>query len=198
MIPRKPNSYYRTREHLVEAEVARLIEAAHSNRDGRRDACMILTAYRHGLRASEICDLRWPQVDFESATMHVNRLKHGRAATHPILPDELAALRRLPQVSPYVFVSERGTPFTPAGFGWLIKRAGRKAALSFSVHAHMLRHACGFKLANDGHDTRAIQSYIGHRNIEHTVRYCELAPNRFKNFWRGVAVIVPSPANNGL
>src|SRR6516225_8647581 len=70
------------------------------------------------------------------------------------------------------------------GFHRLIQRLGEAAKMPFPIHPHMLRHACGFKLANDGHDTRALQHYLGHKNIQHTVRYTELAPNRFKDFWR--------------
>ena len=66
----------------------------------------------------------------------------------------------------------------------LMARAGEQAKLPFPVHPHMLRHACGYQLANEGHDTRALQHYLGHKNIQHTVRYTELAPDRFKNFWR--------------
>jgi type 1 fimbriae regulatory protein FimB/type 1 fimbriae regulatory protein FimE len=147
---------------------------------------MVLVAYRHGLRASEVCDLQWEQVEFNSATLHVRRVKNGKPSTHPIRGDELRALRRLErdaQKSRFIFVSERGAPFTIDGFNWTIKRAGKKAGLPFQVHAHMLRHACGYKLASDGHDTRSIQDYLGHRNIQHTVRYTELSPERFRNFW---------------
>ena len=148
---------------------------------------MILVAYRHGLRAVEVCGLEWAAIDFPTATLHVNRVKNGKASTHPIRGDELRALRKLQReapASPFVFVSERGGPFTTDSFNWLVKRAGRKAGLPFQCHAHMLRHACGYKLANDGHDTRSLQSYLGHANIQHTVRYTELAPTAFKNFWR--------------
>jgi integrase len=184
---RRPNSQLRTREHLTEMEVGMLIEAARKNRCGHRDATMILVAYRHGLRASEICDLRWEQFDFASATLHVRRAKRGKPSTHPLGGQELRALRRLErnaQTSPFVFVSERGAPFTTDGFNWMVKRAGRKAGLQLQAHAHMLRHACGYRLAGDGHDTRSIQDYLGHRNIQHTVRYTELSPERFKSFWR--------------
>jgi integrase len=149
---------------------------------------MILTAYRHGLRASELCDLRWDQIDFTSANLAVRRLKSGVASTHPIVGDELRALRRLQREqepkSPFMFTSERGAPFTRSGFAKLIERAGEAAKLPFPVHAHMLRHATGFALANAGHDTRALQSYLGHKSIQHTVRYTELSPTRFKDFWR--------------
>ena len=184
---RLANSEYRIREHLTPSEVEQLIEAAKTNRYGHRDATMLLVAFRHGLRASELCSLEWSQVDFAGATLHVRRVKNGKAATHPIRGDEIRALRKLQREapkSPFVFVSERGTPFSPDGFNWLVKRAGQKARLPFQAHAHMLRHSAGYKLAGDGHDTRAIQDYLGHRNISNTVRYTELAPGRFRDFWK--------------
>ena len=184
---RRANSEYRNREHLTPSEVEQLIEAAKTNRYGHRDATMLLVAFRHGLRASELCSLEWSQVDFAGATLHVRRVKNGKPATHPIRGDEMRALRKLQREapkSPFVFVSERGTPFSPDGFNWLVKRAGQKAGLPFQAHAHMLRHSAGYKLAGDGHDTRAIQDYLGHRNISNTVRYTELAPGRFRDFWK--------------
>ena len=188
MPKRRPNAELRTREHLTEAEVERLMAKAKDNRWGHRDATMILVAYRHGLRVSELVDLRWDQIDFRTATLHVRRVKRGTPSTHPILGDELRALRRLQREqepkSPFAFVSERGAPFTTAGFSRVVERAGVAAKLGFKAHPHMLRHACGFALANKGHDTRALQAYLGHKNIQHTVRYTEMAPTRFKDFWR--------------
>ncbi len=185
---RPPNVDLRAREHLTEAEVERLMKAAKRNRWGHRDSTMILVAYRHGLRVSELVDLHWDQVDFRAASLHVRRVKQGTPSTHPIVADELRALRRLKREqepkSAFVFTSERGAPFSTAGFARMVERAGVEAKLSFKPHPHMLRHACGFALANRGHDTRALQAYLGHRNIQHTVRYTELSPNRFKNFWR--------------
>ncbi len=185
---RRPNADLRTREYLTEAEVERLLEAVKANRWGHRDATMLLVAYRHGLRASELVDLRWDQVDFQTATLHVRRVKQGTPSTQPILGDELRALRRLNREqepkSPFLFTSERGAPFTTAGFARMVERAGHAAGLGFKAHPHMLRHACGYALANRGHDTRALQAYLGHKNIQHTVRYTELSPARFKDFWR--------------
>jgi integrase len=116
-----------------------------------------------------LVDLRWEQVDFASATLHVRRAKHGTPATHQIVCDELRALRRLQREqerrSPFVFTPERGAPFTTAGLARMVERVGRAAGLPFKVHPHMLRHACGFALANKGHDTRALQAYLGHKNI---------------------------------
>ena len=189
LMPRRPkNADLRTREYLTDDEVQRLADAAKANRHGHRDATMILVAYRHGLRASELTDLRWDQVEFNSATLHVRRVKQGTPSTHPILGDELRALRRLQRdqvpKSPFVFTSERGSLFTTAGFARMIERAGAEAEFGFKAHPHMLRHACGYALANKGHDTRALQAYLGHKNIQHTVRYTELSPARFKDFWR--------------
>jgi integrase len=186
---RRPNADLRTREYLTQAEVERLLSATRGNRWGQRDGTMILVAYRHGLRASELTDLRWDQVDFGTATLHVRRVKQGTPSNHPILGDELRRLRRLQREqepkAPFVFTSERGSPFTTAGFARMVERAGKEAGFGFKAHPHMLRHACGYALANKGHDTRALQAYLGHRNIQHTVRYTELSPTRFKDFWRG-------------
>ncbi len=184
---RLPNSALRTREHLTLAEVERLIHAAYSNRYGRRDALMILLAFRHGLRAGEVVDLRWEQIDFNGAVLHVRRIKNGSPSTHPLTGRELRALRqhqRESNCSPFVFVSERGAPLNAAGFSRMVERTGKAADLAVKVHAHMLRHACGYALANAGHDTRSLQAYLGHRNIQNTVRYSELAPERFKGFWQ--------------
>jgi type 1 fimbriae regulatory protein FimB/type 1 fimbriae regulatory protein FimE len=186
---RKPNAELRTREFLTEPEIERLRNAAKGNRYGQRDAAMILIAYRHGLRAAELVDLRWDQIELgRNGVLHVRRVKNGVASTHPLQGDEMRALRALmpdgKRNSPFVFVSERGAPFTTAGFAKMVARAGVAAKFKFKVHPHMLRHACGFALANKGHDTRALQAYLGHRNIQHTVKYTELAPTRFKNFWQ--------------
>lgn len=185
---RLPNTKLRTREYLTEAEVERLIKAAKSNRYGQRNSTMILVAYRHGLRAVEVVDLQWDQVDFTAATLQVQRVKQGTPSTHPVCGDELRSLRRLQREqepkSPFIFTSERGAPFTTAGFAKMVERAGKSASLSFKAHPHMLRHACGYTLANRGHDTRALQAFLGHKQIQHTVRYTELSPTRFKGFWR--------------
>ena len=111
----------------------------------------------------------------------------------------MRALRRLQRESersPFVFITERGAPFTTAGFARMMERAAKSAGLGIKVHPHMLRHACGFALANAGHDTRALQAYLGHKNIQHTVRYTELAPDRFKNFWIRLSVATVNDAGN--
>ena len=183
---RRPNDELRPREHLTEREVEALIAAAKTNRWGQRDATMILMAFRHGLRASELCSLQWSDVEFETGNLHLRRAKGGATGTHPLLGDELRALRALKREakSPFIFVSERGAPFSVSGLAKLIERAGIEAKLPFKVHPHMLRHACGYALANKGTDTRTLQAYLGHRSIQSTVRYTELAPGRFKNLWR--------------
>ena len=138
------------------------------------------------MRVSELVALRWEQVDFTDGTIYINRLKHGVSSTHPLRGVELRALRQLQREYPdsnYLFVSERGSVMAAATARGIIERAGVEAGLSLRVHPHMLRHACGFYLASRGHDTRAIQAYLGHKNIQHTVRYTELSPNRFQEFW---------------
>jgi integrase len=183
---RRRNSELRPREHLTEREIDKLIEAARRNRHGQRDSTMLLIAFRHGLRVSELCGLQWSDIEFETGTLHLRRAKGGTTTTHPLLGDELRALRSLKREvkSPFVFVSERNAPFTVSGFAKLVERAGIEAKLPLKAHPHMLRHACGYALANRGTDTRTLQAYLGHRSIQSTVRYTELAPGRFKNIWR--------------
>ena len=184
---RRRNADVRAREYLTPDEVEALQKAAASvGRHGHRGSTLILLAYRHGFRVSELVALRWDQIDLKAGTLHVNRLKNGSPSVHPLRGPELRALRRLRrdyQASPYVFVTERGGPMTDSNVRKMVARAGTDARIPFPVHPHMLRHACGYKLANDGHDTRAIQQYLGHKNITHTVRYTELASQRFNSFW---------------
>ena len=178
----------RSREYLTETEVDRLRKAARSvGRHGLRNDTMILLAYRHGLRVSELIALRWEQFDLDQGFFHVRRLKRGVPSTHPLTGGEIRALRRLKNASPdsaSVFVSERKGPLTDSSVRKMIAQAGELAELGFPVHPHQLRHGCGYKLANDQHDTRAIQLFLGHTNIQHTVKYTELAAGRFQNFWR--------------
>jgi hypothetical protein len=114
----------------------------------------------------------------------IRRLKGSRDSTHYVERDELSKLRRLPRQSAYVFVNERGQPFGRMGIARLIERAGEAAGLPFPVHVHMLRHACGYALANKGMDTRKLQHYLGHASITNTVRYSAMSPEPFRDLWR--------------
>ncbi len=148
-------------------------------RYGLRDATMIFVAFRHGLRVSELWARTWDQFDFSTGMMHVRRIKNGIPSVQQIGGEEMRVLRALKRDdggSRFVFMTERGAPMTAAGFRKLLARLGVAAKFAFSVHPHMLRHATGYKLANDGHDTRSLQHYLGHKNINHTVRYTELSP----------------------
>ena len=180
---RVTNLERRSREHLTPAEVERLVAAAtKEGRHGARDAMLILIAFRHGLRVGELVAIRWDQVDLERGTLHVNRKKNGEAATHPLSGRELRGLRQLKRAypeSPFMFVTERGGPITEATVRKMISRAGSSAGPEFPTHPHMLRHATGYYLANNGVDTRTIQAYLGHRNIMHTVRYTSSRPPAF-------------------
>src|SRR4051794_27266851 len=139
--------------------------ARHTNcRLVERDALLIMMAYRHGLRASELVALRWDQIDLKAGTLHVARLKHGSPSTHPLRGPELRALRAWKReqgdATPYVFTSLRG-PMARRTVHHLVVEAAKAAGIEFPVHPHMLRHATGFYLANAGQDTRAIQLYLG-------------------------------------
>jgi type 1 fimbriae regulatory protein FimB/type 1 fimbriae regulatory protein FimE len=173
---RPPNSDLRTREYLTDAKVGRLMKAAAGNRWGHRDSTMALVCYRHGLRASELVDLRWDQIDFNFARWPSGGPSRARRAR---IRSGATNCGRSGGCS-----ASKISPFTTAGFARMVERAGEAAGLKFKAHPHMLRHACGFELAAKGHDTRALQAYLGHKNIQHTVRYTELSPTRFKTFWR--------------
>ena len=166
---RVANAARRPREYLTADEVERLMAAARSrpSRYGQRDATMILLAYRHGLRVSELVGLRWDMLDLAQGHLHVQRLKNGRPSVHTVRGTELRALRRLQREqappSPYLFTTERRTPMSAAGFRKQLAVIGVAAELPFPIHPHMLRHACGFALAHGKHDTRAIQEWLGHR-----------------------------------
>lgn len=183
-------SEVRTREHLLPEEVEAMRSALKKSngRHAHRDSTLILLIYRHGLRVSEASTLRWEQIDFSSGTIYVKRVKKGIPSVQPLYGDEIRSLRKLQrdyQKSPYVFQSSRLGPLARDTVSGIVERAGELAGLPFPVHAHMLRHGTGYYLANRGIDTRTIQSYLGHSNIQHTVRYTELASSRFQGLWDG-------------
>jgi site-specific recombinase XerD len=185
---RKANDAYRTREHLTEAEMTKLLAALKANRHGNRDWLIGLMIYRHGLRVSEACDIRWDDLDLPKRTIAVRRLKGSTDSVHYLERDEPAGLKRLQKEqepkSAYVFTSERGQPFGRMGIARMIERAGETAKLSFPVHVHMLRHSTGYALANRGMDTRRLQHFLGHASITNTVKYTAMSPEPFKDIWR--------------
>jgi len=187
-VGRKPNTAYRVREHLTETEIVKLLTTLKANRHGHRDWLIGLLIYRHGLRVSEACDLRWDDLDLAKRTIVIRRLKGSIDSTHYLERDELAGLKRLQREqkpkSAYAFVNERGQPFGRMGIARMIERAGEAAQLPFAAHVHMLRHSTGHVLAGKGMDTRRLQHYMGHASITNTVRYTAMSPEPFKDLWR--------------
>ena len=179
------------RNHLTRHEVEKLIAATQGARNEIRDRCLLLLIFRHGLRVTEALTMTLSQVDLEDRTLHVIRLKKGLSTTHPLRNEELRALRawlavreKMKPETKALFVSERRGPLSRKTAWRTIRRYGEVAELEIAAHPHMLRHACGFDLANQGADTRLIQDYLGHRNIQHTVRYTATNPARFEKLWR--------------
>jgi type 1 fimbriae regulatory protein FimE len=185
---RRKNSAVRSREYLTPSEMKRIKAAASlTGRHGFRDCVMVTVVYRYALRVGEAVSLRWDQVDLNRGRLHVNRLKNGDPSVHYLEGDEIRSLRRLRREYPdsdFVFCSERQAPLTTRSVHHIVARAGAAAGIKFPVHPHMLRHAKGYQLAGRGEDTRAIQAYLGHRNIQHTVLYTKLDPRRFRGFGR--------------
>src|SRR3954451_18333696 len=182
------------RKHLTAREVESLIEGAtESSRNSERDRCLLLLTYRQGFRVSEVCRLPLDHVDIDGRVLHVKRLKRGLSTTHPLRPDEIRAIKawlkvraqmKPPKAVKTLFISEQRKPLHRSTVNLLLKTASRAASLSFAAHAHMLRHACGYALADQGADTRLIQDFLGHRKIEHTVQYTASNPARFEKLWR--------------
>jgi site-specific recombinase XerD len=188
---RKANADYRVREHLTEAEIDKLLAALKRNRHGSRDWLIGLLIYRHGLRVSEACDLRWDDIDLGKRTIVVRRLKGSTDSSHYLERDEHKALGDLWRAgaakgvkSGYVFVNERRQPFGRMGIGRMIERAGEAAGLAFPVHVHMLRHSTGYALAARGMDTRRLQHFLGQASITNTVRYAAMSSQPFNDIWR--------------
>ncbi len=190
---KKPKTTKTDRKHLTGHEVEKLIDAARQSRNPERDRCILLLSFRHGYRVSELCALPLDHVDLEGRVLHVKRLKRGLSTTHPLRADEVKAVKswlkirarmKPPANIKTLFVSEQRKPLHRSTISLLLKSASAAAALPFAAHPHMLRHACGFALADQGADTRLIQDYLGHRKIEHTVKYTATNPARFERLWR--------------
>jgi type 1 fimbriae regulatory protein FimB len=179
------------RSHLTGLEVGKLIAATRGSRNEARDRCLLLLMFRHGLRVSEACWLMLEQVDTKGKVLHIVRLKRGLSTSQPLRGDELKAIgawlkqrARMKPTGKTFFVSEQRRPLHRSTVNLILAACSKAAALPFSAHPHMLRHACGFALADQGADTRLIQDYLGHRNIQHTVRYTASNPARFEKLWR--------------
>jgi type 1 fimbriae regulatory protein FimB len=179
------------KEFLTEPEMGRFLAAARRGRHGPRDHAMVLMAYRHALRVSELVDLRLKDLDLHNGRLFVRRRKGSLSTDHPIEGDELRAVRgwlrvrgkRVDAGLSYVFLSERG-PMTRQAVNYLVAQIGQRAKLGFHVHPHMLRHSAGYHLASRSRDIRLLQVYLGHKNIAHTVRYTGVSPGDFEGLWR--------------
>lgn len=180
------NHHEKGRLFLSNDEIETLLKASKKSRYPTRNHLMLLMMYRHGLRVSELINLRIKDVNLNRNRIWIKRLKNGLSVEHPIQGDEQRAikryLRKRKDALPYLFVSERKEQLTRKTLNYIIKVASSKAGL-IGVHPHTLRHSCGYYLANKGYDLRLIQDYLGHRDPKHTVLYTQIAGVRFEGLW---------------
>ena len=185
---RRKNTEYRQREYLTEAEIEKLLTTAGKSRNPVRDRLLVLLAYRHALRVSELVDLRGDQFDLKAAQVHIRRAKNGIPSIHGLQGDELRLIRQLirenGEHTRFLFLSERGAPLSIDGAQKLVERLGEAAGFKFPIHAHMLRHSAGYALAGRGVDTRTLQVFMGHRSISNTTVYTAIADKRIRNIWQ--------------
>jgi integrase len=182
------DTHERARDYLTEAEFRVFLQGTRGSRYRWRNAAMLMLTFYHGLRASELCNLRYKDVDLDHGRLWIARLKGSLSTEQPLRAEELRALKRyLPQRGdgqlPWLFLTERGDQFTRFAINYLVRSTGQRAGLGFHVHPHMLRHGCGYALANRGYDLRLIQDYLGHRDPKHTTRYTRTAATRFEGLW---------------
>ena len=186
-VGRRPQKEYRSREYLSKEEVEKMMSKARKvSRYPERDECLIATMYYHGLRVGEAVKLKWDQIDFYRNILHVSRAKGGVDSTHPIPPIERKLLYKLNQINDYeyIFIGERKEPMSTRNAYRIITNIGKRIKLGFTIHPHMLRHGCGYYLADRDTNLRVIQSYLGHSNIANTTIYTQLSSNKFKGLWQ--------------
>ncbi|WP_413483129.1 tyrosine-type DNA invertase [Morganella psychrotolerans] len=180
------------RKHLMQSEVEKMMIAAENGPDPERNSCLLWMCFVHGFRVSELCQLSLSDMDTASDNLYIKRLKNGLSTTHPLSGTEKKLLTRwlncrsrYPSSTEkhWLFLSHKGGRLSRSRIYRIFKILGEQALLSVAVHPHMLRHACGYALADKGADTRLIQDYLGHRNIQHTVLYTAANSGRFRGLW---------------
>ncbi|WP_114194190.1 tyrosine-type DNA invertase [Edaphovirga cremea] len=185
------------RKHLMQNEVKIILDAALKSVNPERDYCLIYMSFLHGCRVSEISQMQISDINIAGSCLYLRRLKNGLSTMHPMIKSEIVALQRWLKIrasfkgaeTDWLFLSKKGNHLSRQRIYALLRYYGELAGLTVKAHPHMLRHACGYALADKGVDTRLIQDYLGHRNIAHTVRYTASNSYRFRTIWQSGEVV---------
>lgn len=177
----------RTTDFITEQELEKMLKAASNRRHKERDKAIMMVMYWHGMRVTELVNIKLSHLDLTAARLTAKRIKNSRSTEHPIRGDVMRSIKRWTNLRglgglPWLFVNERGTQMTRQAIWYIIKTTAEKARIE-GVHPHSFRHGCGYNMANRGTDLRVMQDYLGHKDPKHTVLYTRIAPRQFENLW---------------
>lgn len=180
------NSHEKEKDFLTHNEVSQLIKESKKTRYPIRNQLLITMMYKHGLRVSEVINIKISDINLKTSRIWIKRLKGGLSVEHPIPGDELRCIRKYLRIRnsklPWLFINERMQPLTRQAVNYIISSVSNKADLK-NVTPHTLRHSCGYYMAENKYHQRVIQDYLGHRDSKHTALYTRIVGKRFEDIW---------------
>lgn len=181
------NAHEKDKDFLTEGEVGQLLKAAKNTRYSIRNQLLITMMYKHGLRVSEVINIKLSDLNLNTSRIWIRRLKGGLSVEHPIPGEELRLIRKYLRTKenelPWLFINERNLPLTRQAVNYMISSVSKIAGLN-NLSPHTLRHSCGYYMASNEYHQRIIQDYLGHRDPKHTARYTRIAGKKFEGIWK--------------